>query len=163
MKTLQTSALALGLVTLATQADDVLNSRLMSMELARDIATYAVEDCRADGFQVSAVVVDRSGVVQAVLRDALASRFNTELATKKANASVLGAVSTTEFLANRSDITNVMNHLQDVLVLKGAVPIRAAGYLLGAVGVSGARGGEADEKCAKAALEKVAERLEFAD
>ena len=146
-----------------TNAADVLASRLMSMELARDIAVHAVEACREEGFQVSAVVVDRSGVVQAVLRDAYASRFNTEIATKKANAAVLGNVSTTEFLANRDDITAVMNHLDDVLVLKGAVPIRAAGTLLGAVGVSGARGGEADERCANRALEAVAERLEFAD
>ena len=147
----------------AAEAADVMATRLMSMELARDIAVHAVEACREDGFQVSAVVVDRSGVVQAVLRDAYATRFNTEIATKKANAAVLGNVSTTEFLANRDDITAVMNHLDDVLVLKGALPIRAAGTLLGAVGVSGARGGEADEKCAGRALEAVAERLEFVD
>ena len=149
--------------TPAVQAADVLASRMMSMELARDIAVHAVETCRQAGFQVSAVVVDRSGVVQAVLRDAYATRFNTEIATKKANAAVLGNVSTTEFLANRDDITAVMNHLDDVMVLKGAVPIRAAGTLLGAIGVSGARGGEADEQCARTALDAVAERLEFAD
>jgi uncharacterized protein GlcG (DUF336 family) len=161
-ETLLTLAAALALLP-TVQASDVIASRLMSMELARDIAVAAVEACREAGFQVSAVVVDRSGVVQAVLRDAYASRFNTEIATKKANAAVLGNVSTTEFLANRDDITAVMNHLDDVLVLKGAVPIRAAGGLLGAVGVSGARGGEADESCATKALEAVADRLEFAE
>jgi uncharacterized protein GlcG (DUF336 family) len=144
-------------------ASDVLVARSMSMEIARDIATGAVEACRELGYQVSAVVVDRSGAVQAVLRDPLATRFNTEIATKKANAAVLGNVSTTEFLANREDITAVMNHLDDVLVLKGAVPVRAAGALLGAVGVSGALGGELDEKCALQGLEHVSERLEFAD
>ena len=149
--------------SLVAEAGDVVESRLMSMELARDIATQAVEACREEGFQVSAVVVDRSGVVQTVLRDPYASRFNTEIATRKANAAVLGNVSTTEFLANRDDITAVMNHLDEVLVLKGAVPIRAAGRLLGAGGVSGARGGELDEKCASRGLESVAERLEFAD
>ena len=135
----------------------------MSMEIARDIATGAVEACRELGYQVSAVVVDRSGAVQAILRDPLASRFNTEIATKKANAAVLGNVSTTEFLANREDITAVMNHLDDVLILKGAVPVRAAGALLGAVGVSGALGGELDEQCARKGIEVVNERLEFAD
>jgi len=148
---------------LPVSASDVLAARTMSMEIARDIATGAVETCRELGYQVSAVVVDRSGAVQAVLRDPLATRFNTEIATKKANAAVLGNVSTTEFLTNREDITAVMNHLDDVLVLKGAVPVRAAGALLGAVGVSGALGGELDEKCALEGLERVSERLEFAD
>lgn len=156
--------IAAGIFTaLPASASDVLVARTMSMEIARDIATGAVEACRELGYQVSAVVVDRSGAVQAVLRDPLATRFNTEIATKKANAAVLGNVSTTEFLANREDITAVMNHLDDVLVLKGAVPVRAAGALLGAIGVSGALGGELDEKCALQALEGVSERLEFAD
>ena len=50
-----------------------------------------------------------------------------------------------------------------ILVLEGGLPIRAAGGLLGAVGVSGAPGGERDEACARKALESVQERLEFAD
>lgn len=158
-------ALLLGLAFFAEAAwaQDVLESRMMSMELARDIAGQAVEACRDMGYQVSAVVIDRSGVVQAVLRDALASRFNTELAHKKANAVILSGVSGTDFLANRPDFTDQANLMNDVLVLQGGLPIRAAGRLLGAVGVSGAHGGDLDEQCAAAALEAVRERLEFAD
>jgi uncharacterized protein GlcG (DUF336 family) len=37
------------------------------------------------------------------------------------------------------------------------------GYLLGALGVSGAPGGERDEDCAHRALEEIQERLEFAE
>jgi uncharacterized protein GlcG (DUF336 family) len=43
------------------------------------------------------------------------------------------------------------------------VPIRAAGSLVGAVGVSGAPGGDKDEACALTGVEAVQERLEFAD
>ncbi|PKO64011.1 MAG: hypothetical protein CVU23_09100, partial [Betaproteobacteria bacterium HGW-Betaproteobacteria-17] len=43
-----------------------------------------------------------------------------------------------------------------------ALPIRAAGSLIGAVGVSGAPGGDKDRACAAAALRKLEERLEFA-
>jgi len=142
-------------------AGDVVQARLMTLELAADIARGAVEACRASGYQVAAVVVDRSAVTQVVLRDLHATRFNTEIARKKANAVILGRVSSAEFLHNRSDIAAAMNQLQDVLVLKGALPINAAGQLLGAVGVSGAPGGERDEVCARQALEAVAERLEF--
>jgi uncharacterized protein GlcG (DUF336 family) len=45
--------------------------------------------------------------------------------------------------------------------MDGALPIRAAGSLIGAVGVSGAPGGDKDAACATAALKKVEERLEF--
>ena len=56
-------ALLLGLAFFAEAAwaQDVLESRMMSMELARDIAGQAVEACRDMGYQVSAVVIDRSG------------------------------------------------------------------------------------------------------
>ncbi|MFN2168244.1 MAG: heme-binding protein, partial [Anaerolineae bacterium] len=49
------------------------------------------------------------------------------------------------------------------LVLAGGVQIIAGGSWVGALGVSGAPGGDLDEACAKAALEKYQERLEFAD
>jgi uncharacterized protein GlcG (DUF336 family) len=39
--------------------------------------------------------------------------------------------------------------------------IEAGGSLLGAIGVSGAPGGEADEACAIAGLKAIADNLEF--
>lgn len=68
-----------------------------------------------------------------------------------------------EFVENRQDIAATMNALDDVLVLKGAIPIRTAGSLLGAVGVNGAAGGEVGEACAQVAIDAVAEELELAD
>jgi uncharacterized protein GlcG (DUF336 family) len=135
----------------------------MTLELAEDIAHAAVEACRADGWQVTAVVVDRSGIPQAMLRDLNASRFTIQIATEKANAVILSGVASAEFRRNREDIRQEMNHVDGILVLEGGVPIRAAGSLVGAVGVSGAPGGEKDEACALRALETVRERLEFAD
>ncbi|MGB9129230.1 MAG: heme-binding protein [Thiobacillus sp.] len=52
--------------------------------------------------------------------------------------------------------------MNGLIVMDGALPIRAAGSLIGAVGVSGAPGGDKDRACAAAALKKVEERLEFA-
>jgi uncharacterized protein GlcG (DUF336 family) len=144
-------------------ADDILTVKQLSMELAADIAQRAVQQCRKAGYQVSAVVVDRSGAVQVVMRDALASRFTVEIAQKKANAVVLSGVASSTFRKNRADIRAEMNHVDGILMLEGGLPIRAAGALLGAVGVSGAPGGDKDEACAAAALAAVQERLEFAD
>lgn len=140
---------------------DVLESRLMTLKLATDIAAAAVKSCRDAGYQVSAVVVDRSGAAQVVMRDVYASRFTVEIAERKANAVVLSGVSSSEFRVNRADIVSEMNEVDGILVLDGAVPVRAAGTLLGAVGVSGAPGGDKDEACARAAVASVQERLEF--
>ncbi len=156
---------ALAIVALGSRAaePDVVNTKLMSMELARDIAQRAVEACRRQGYQVAAVVVDRGGAPQVVMRDLYAARFTIEIAEKKANAVVLAGVSSAEFRRNRADIRAEMNHVTGILVLDGGLPIRAAGTLLGAIGVSGAPGGEKDEACARQALDSVFDRLEFAD
>lgn len=56
-----------------------------------------------------------------------------------------------------------MNHVDGLVVLEGGVPIRTGGALVAAVGVSGAPGGDNDEVCAAKAVERVQERLEFAE
>jgi uncharacterized protein GlcG (DUF336 family) len=45
------------------------------------------------------------------------------------------------------------------VALGGALPIKVGDKTIGAVGVSGAPGGERDEVCAKAGLDKVADQL----
>jgi uncharacterized protein GlcG (DUF336 family) len=50
-------------------------------------------------------------------------------------------------------------HLTGVIAAQGALPIKVGDDAIGAVGVSGAPGGEKDEACAKAGLDKVADQL----
>jgi uncharacterized protein GlcG (DUF336 family) len=153
--------LLMGAARHAQCAEDVIGVKAMSLELARDIARGAVEACRKEGYQVSVVVVDRSAVPQVIMRDVYASRFTIDIAQRKANAVVLSGVSTQELGANRPDVAALLNHVDGLLVLQGGLPIRAAGSLLGAVGVSGSPGGDIDERCAQKGLDGVAERLEF--
>jgi len=162
MKTLlPLTLLAASLPALAAQPD-VLPVKQISLELARDIAMDAVETCRKEGYTVSAVVLDRAGNVQAALRDTLAPRYTLEIAERKAGMSVMSGIDSGEFRAARSDIRPELNHIDGLIVMEGGLPIRAAGSLIGAVGVSGAPGGDKDKACAAAALKKVEERLEFA-
>lgn len=157
-----TGALLLSGATFQATANDVLTVKNIGMELARDIASNAVKACREMGYQVSAVVVDRNGLTRAVLRDDLASRFTIQLAEEKANAAILGGVSSSEIRKNRSDIQSELNHMDGIIILEGGLLISTGGYRIGAVGVSGAPGGDIDEKCAQQALENLEERLEFA-
>ncbi len=122
-----------------------------------------MDACRAQGYQVSAVVVNRAGDTQVLLCDSLAARHTMQIAREKAEAVILSGVASAEFRRNRPDIRMEMNHVDGILVLEGGLPIVAGGSLVGALGVSGAPGGDRDEACARAALEKLRERLEFAD
>jgi len=147
---------------LPVQAKDGVTDNTIGMELARDLASEAISACRKDGYHISAVVVDRSGLVRAALRDDLASRFTLEIAERKANMTVMAWTDSGVFRQNRSDIQQELNHIDGLIVMEGGVRIISAGYNIGAIGISGAPGGDKDAHCAKEALEKLSERLEFA-
>lgn len=151
------------ILSFPVQAADVLNVKLMTLDLARDIANHTLETCRKQGYQVAVVVVDRAAVPQVVLRDVYVSGFAIEIAERKANAVILSGISSGDFRKNRADIHAELNEISGVILLAGALPIRAGGSLIGAVGVSGAPGAEKDEACAAAALKAVQERLDFAE
>jgi len=142
-------------------AADVVSDKSIGMELARDIANEAVMACRKDGYHVAAVVVDRHAIMRAALRDDLASRFTLEIAERKANMTVMAWTNSGQFRSARDDIRQELNHIYGLIVMTGGVKIIAGGFNLGAVGVSGAPGGEKDAACAKKALEKLQERIEF--
>lgn len=147
----------------STFAEDVLTVKNIGMELARDIASAAVLECRKQGYQVSAVVVDRNGIERATLRDDLAARFTIQIAEEKANAVVMSGIDSGEFRKSRGDIRPELNHIDGIIMMQGGLLINSAGYRIGAIGVSGAPGGDKDEACARVALQNVEERLEFAE
>jgi len=151
------------LVMPAVQATDVVNVKLMTLDLAVDIAQGAIDACREEGYQISVVVVDRSGRTQVVMRDIFANQYMTQLAQAKANAVVLSNTSSSALRKNRADIAAELNLLDDLLVLDGGLPVTVAGSMIGAVGVSGAPGGDKDEACAQSGIDGVQERLDFAD
>jgi uncharacterized protein GlcG (DUF336 family) len=142
---------------------DFIPVKQISLELARDIAMKAVEACRASGYNVSAVVLDRAGNIQAALRDTLTSPYTMEIAERKAGASIMSNVSSGEFRNVRADIRAELNHIHGLILIDGGLPIQAGGSLIGAIGVSGAPSSEKDAGCAAKALETVQERLEFAN
>ena len=141
---------------------DVVSEKSIGMDLARDIANETVLACRADGYHVSAVVVDRHGLMRAALRDDAAARFTLEIAERKANMTVMAWSDSGAFKQAREDIRQELNHIDGLVVMEGGIKIVAGGYNIGAVGVSGAPGGDKDAACALKGLEALAERIEFA-
>lgn len=147
---------------ISAQAADIVDDKSIGMDLARDIATETILACRKDGYHIAAVVVDRFGLMRAALRDDLASRFTLEIAERKANMTVMSWTDSGEFSRVREDIQQELNHIGGLIVMEGGIKIIAGGYNIGAVGVSGAPGGDKDAACAVKALESLAARIEFA-
>ncbi len=145
------------------QAADLVPFRKIGADLAHELAKATVDACRKGGYQVTAVVLDRSGDPVALLRDDLASRHTIEIATRKAGAVILSGIDSGTLARNRAAIAPQVNEMHGVILMRGGLPIRAGGALVGAIGVSGAPGGDKDEACARSALDAFEERLEFAD
>jgi uncharacterized protein GlcG (DUF336 family) len=133
----------------------------MSLELATEVAKRSVEACRAQGYWVSAVVVDRSANVQVVMRDTYAARFTMQIAEEKANAVIMGGTDSATLVSNRADIRNELNNIDGLIMMRGGLAVKSGDVLLGAVGVSGAPGGDLDAACAAKALKSLEERLAF--
>lgn len=153
------------LMSLSTQlfADDVVTVKTIGLELARDLVSESITECRKMGYQVSAVVVDRNGNLRAALRDDRASRFTLQIAEEKANSVILSGTDSGAFRQNRGDIRPELNHMDGIIIMQGGVQITASGSRIGALGISGAPGGEKDEICALKAIENLEERLQFAE
>ncbi len=156
-------SLSLISASINSSANETITVKTISMNLARDIANESINICRKNGYQISAVVVDRNGLLQVALRDDLAPRFTLQLAEEKANSVILSGLKSGDLRKNRGDIRPELNHMNGIIILRGALPIEIAGSRIGAIGVSGAPGGDKDELCAQKALDYFSERMEFAE
>ncbi len=145
----------------ADGAGDVVTSDRIGMGLAADIVEEAVAACARRGYTVTATVVDPSGDPQVMMRATHAPRFTRQIATDKARAAILAGIDSGAFRANREEIRMEMNHVDGILVLDGAVAIESAGSTIGALGISGAPGGDKDADCAREALEAFFDRLQL--
>lgn len=150
------------LITPLAHAEDAVSNKSIGMDLARDIADETISVCRDHGYHISAVVVDRFGLLRAALRDDLASRFTLDIAERKANMTVMAWTDSGEFRNARADIQQELNHIPGLIVMEGGLKIVAGGFNIGAVGVSGAPGGDKDAACARKALENLSDRIAFA-
>ena len=150
------------LIAAATSAQaEALNTHRIPAALALEAVGAAVESCKAQGWAETAVVVDASGAHQAVLRGDNAGIHTLDSAFGKAYTSSSfkapsGAVGE-RILGNASAAQ--LQHLPNVLLVGGGLPIKIGDEVVGAIGAAGAPGVDKDEACAKAGIDKIADRL----
>ena len=141
-------------------AQGVVTSKQLGADLANGIAMAAIEQCRKDGYRVTVAIVDRSGNLQFLVRDAGSGPHTIDTARRKAFTSATFGITTSEF-ANR--VTNPaaanLKEITGVITLAGGVPIKAGNDLLAGIGIGGAPGGDKDEACANAGIAKFADQL----
>lgn len=148
-----------GLTSNAMAANLTVNVPRLAMDINTKIAVEAVKACNAKGIPVSATVVDRNGIIMAQIRHEMAPPVSLSISQKKAYTAVMFNAKGSQL---SSQATSALPTLGEGLAfMAGSVPIEAAGKLYGAVGVSGAPGGDIDESCAAAGVAAVQEDLEM--
>ena len=137
--------------------------KTLTTEIALDLANAALADCRQRGFQVAVAVVDRFGITQVVLRDRFAGPHTPSTAAGKAWTAVSFRTNTTDLvpLTQPGMPQAAVRNLPGAVILGGGIIVQAGGSLIGAVGVSGAPGGDADDACAKAGISAIQNKIDF--
>ena len=153
-----------GLATGAVSAQP-LTQHNISVAMASQVIDAAISSCNQPGdlVTVTVAVVDRAGQPVMQVRGDTASPHNWELAYRKAFTARTYRRNSIEWRdATAGDNINMgQRMLAEVIPLGGGVPIKMGDETIGAVGVSGAQGGQpADNACAEAAVAAIAGQLQ---
>jgi uncharacterized protein GlcG (DUF336 family) len=149
----------LGALASPAQAQ-LLTHRDLSYAMAKTIAETAIESCGAQGYAVSAVVVDRDGETIVALRGDNAGPHTMENARRKAYTARSFRISTTDYakrFASNDPVVLQQVTLPHVIAIPGGLPVKVGDDVIAGVGVSGSPG--VDEPCVQAGLDKVADQL----
>ena len=144
----------------APASAQLLSHKDLTSSIAITIAQTAIATCKANGYAVSVTVVGRNGEVILQVRGDDTGPHTFENSFRKAYTARTFR-SPSGALADRlkADPTIPLIHLSNIIANQGALPIKVGDDVIGAAGASGAPGGEKDEACVKAGIDKVADQL----
>lgn len=157
------AGVAIPVLAVAQASQATYSVRQLTPETALKAVSAALAECRKRGYQVAVAAVDRGGVTQALLRDRFAGAHTPDTAVGKAWTAVSFRTDTLA-LAQQTlpgQASSGIRQLPRVVAVGGGELIEAGGTILGALGVSGAPGGEADAACAKAGIAAIRDEIEF--
>ncbi|MFK3971572.1 heme-binding protein [Pseudomonas sp. NPDC087358] len=140
----------------------LISTQKLPWQTAEKLASEAVQICAAQGYSVTAAVVDPSGHEQVVIKGDTVPLQSLSVSYRKAYTAfsygqAFNKDSTSELIAAKLDgpSNGALNTVPQVLFIPGGVTLRQANrQVIGGLGVSGAPGGDKDEACAVQAVKK---------
>ena len=131
-----------------------------ALDLATEAARAAVDTCAAGGFYIGASVIDTSGQPRAMIEAEGSDGGHVYVGVRKALVALAFKMPSSEAAqAVRREKTLLSRVTPNMFVMEGAVPLMVGNEIIGAIGASGAAGGNQDEICAIAGLNKIKSRL----
>ena len=150
------------------QAQVSVSGKTLPLNIAIVAAQTAVDTCKANGYDVTATVVDVAGTPQVVLRGDHAVIHTKDSSFRKAYTVVtMGPIfhfdATSGFIAVLAKypplVAQSLASTPNVTALPGAVAFKVGDETIAGLGVGGSPGGDKDEFRAQADVAKASERL----
>lgn len=140
-------------------AQALITERNLSLNAALEMATASLERCRADGYKVTITVLNRHARTSVVLSDDGVNPHTVENSMRKAYTAFTTRMPTLEMGKRAQPNLGGFMLLDKITPIEGGLPVFAGKDLVGAIGISGAPGGEKDSACAQTGIDKIAKGL----
>jgi uncharacterized protein GlcG (DUF336 family) len=135
--------------------------KVIPIALAFEAAQAAMAQCKTQGYNVTVTIADWNGQVKLLAVADNGNRLGPSLSRRKAYTSAVLRQSTGDY-KKRVATPGAFNpgvFDAELTTEQGGLPIKVGSETIGAIGVSGAPGGDKDEACAGAGLQKISDRL----
>ncbi len=149
----------LALLPCMASAQALVTERSISLNAAMSMATASLERCRADGYKVSITVLNRHARTAVVLSEDGVNPHTLENSMRKAYTAFTTRAPSAEMGKRTQPNLGGFLLLDKITTIEGGLPIFAGKELVGAIGISGAPGGEKDAACAQVGIDKIAKDL----
>jgi uncharacterized protein GlcG (DUF336 family) len=161
MKPSLLSALSAAFLASQAHAQGLLQTHRISAELANQAVAAVVAKCAGQGYAETGVLVDADGLRQAVLPGDRAGAHTLDSAFAKASTAASFKTDTTALVERSKTVTVSANlfKLPHLLLLGGGIVVKLGDEVVGAIGAAGAPGGDLDDACARAGLDKIKDQL----
>jgi uncharacterized protein GlcG (DUF336 family) len=153
------AAAALGALAVPA-ASQTITHKDLSVDAAVIIATTAMAECKAKGYRVSVAVVGRAGELILHMRGDGTGPHTMDNSFRKAYTARTSRQPSGEMAKRLKENPQLsLVTLPNMVAAQGALPIKVGDDVIGAAGASGAPGGEKDEACIQAGLDKIKDQL----
>jgi uncharacterized protein GlcG (DUF336 family) len=135
--------------------------KVLTAALAVEAAQAAIAACKAQGYNVTVTVADRAGLPKVVIVRDGPPGVGRESTRRKAYTAAVLRQSTGDYtkrIANPGAFNPGM-YDPELATGLGGVPIKVGEDTIGGIAAAGAPGGDKDEACAAAGVDKIKDRL----